>query len=45
VDLPAGETRLELRAEGYDIPRQAGVGDDPRPLSIGFASIRFRPQE
>ena len=45
VDLPAGETRLELRAEGYDIPREAGVGDDPRPISIGFSTIRFRPQE
>ncbi len=45
VDLPAGETRLELRSEGYDIPREAGVGDDPRPLSIGFSVVRFRPQE
>ncbi|MGB9722559.1 MAG: hypothetical protein ACP5OO_07590 [Chloroflexia bacterium] len=43
VDLPAGETRLELQAEGYDIPREAGVGDDPRPISIGFSAIRFRP--
>ncbi len=43
VDLPAGETRLELQAEGYDIPRESGVGDDPRPLSIGFSAIRFRP--
>ncbi len=37
--LPAGETRLELRADGYDVPREVGAGDDPRAVSVGFSRM------
>jgi hypothetical protein len=42
LHLPAGETRLELRADGYDVPAAVGAGTDPRPLSIGFSEVRIR---
>jgi hypothetical protein len=40
--LPAGETRLELRADGYDIPREVGAGDDTRAVSVGFSEMRVQ---
>lgn len=43
--LPAGETRLELRADGYDVPSAVGAGDDPRPLSIGCSAMRLSPAD
>jgi hypothetical protein len=42
MPLPAGETRLQLRAEGYDVPRDVGAGDDPRSVSIAFSDLRIR---
>ncbi len=40
--LPAGETRLELRTEGYDVPQEVGAGPDPRAVSIGVSALRIR---
>jgi hypothetical protein len=42
LSLPAGENRLELRADGYDVPTEVGAGDDTRPVSIGFSEVRLR---
>lgn len=39
--LPAGETRLAWRTEGYDVPARVGVGEDPRPISIGVSELRI----
>jgi hypothetical protein len=43
VTLPAGETRLEWRVEGYDVPVEAGTGEDPRELSVGISELRLNP--
>jgi len=40
--LPAGAARLELRADGYDVPRDVGAGDDTRPVSVGCSAMRVR---
>jgi hypothetical protein len=41
--LPAGETRLEWRVEGYDVPAEVGAGEDPRELSVGVSELRLKP--
>ncbi len=39
--LPAGETRLEWRTDGYDIPAEVGAGKDPRAVSVGVSGLRL----
>jgi hypothetical protein len=42
LDLRASTTQLELRTDGYDIPRVVGAGEDTRAVSVGFSMVRIR---
>ncbi|HMO59866.1 MAG TPA: hypothetical protein PKC19_21140, partial [Roseiflexaceae bacterium] len=40
LELPAGDLRLQLLPLGSGIaPRDLGMGDDPRPLTVALRSI------
>ncbi len=42
LQLPAGESRLELRTDGYDSPIDLGLSGDTRKVSVGFSELRMK---